>query len=155
MHGLALPIHILAETLGATLGATMVSPWIILPLAGLTMLLIGAHVMSVQVSAMHRTRKRLRIANGLIMMFVVAALAYALGGVPLVTNAKDHPEQARAFVLVWMVIVALLSIVVVLAVIDAIGTAGWGLRTHQAMRRDYRASIAARKPGERGDDARG
>jgi hypothetical protein len=121
----------------------MVSPWIVLPLAGLTMLIIAAHVLSVQVSDMHRMRKRLRIANGLIMMFVTAALAYALGGVTLVTDPKLHPAQARTFIIVWVVIVALLTLVVALAIIDALGTAGWGLRTRHAMRKEFRAKLLA------------
>lgn len=134
---------------------TMVSPWIVLPLAGLTMLLIACHIMSVQVSAMHRARKRLRIANGLLMMFVTAALAYALGSVALVTDAKQYPTQARAFVIVWLVIVTLLTVVVALAVIDALGTAGWGWSTHRALRREFRASLAAKKTTDRGDTTRG
>ncbi len=146
MPGLALPLP--------TLAATMASPWIVLPLAGLTTLLIGSHVMSVQVSDMHAVRKRLRIANGLIMMFVAATLAYALGAVTLVTDPKLHPAQARAFIIVWVVIVALLSIVVALAIIDALGTAGWGLRTHQAMHRDFRAKLIANSPPKSAQSAR-
>ena len=123
----------------------MVSPWIVLPLAGLTMLLIGTHVMAVQVSAMHPVRKRLRIVNGLIMMFVAATLAFALGGVRLVSDPRQHPEQARVFVIVWGVIVGLLAIVVALAVADAIGTAGWGFVRHRALRKEFRSAQAAER----------
>ena len=126
-----------------TLAETMISPWIVLPLAGLTMLIVGAHVLAVQVSAMHPLRKRLRIANGLIMMFVAATLAYALGGVTLVADPRQHPEQARAFVIVWAVIVGLLAVVVALAVMDAIGTTAWGWRKHRSLRKEYRESLIA------------
>ena len=134
-----------------TLAQTMISPWIVLPLAGLTMLIVGAHVLAVQVSAMHPVRKRLRIANGLLMMFVAATLAYALGGVHLVADPRQHPEQARAFVIVWAVIVGLLAVVVALAVADAVGTAGWGWRKHRALRKEYRESLVANAPAHKTD----
>ncbi len=133
----------LSAHVALTLAETMISPWIVLPLAGLTMLLIGAHVLAVQISTMHPFRKRLRIANGLIMMFVAATLAYALGGVSLVADPRQHPEQARAFIIVWVVIVGLLAVVVALAVADAVGTTAWGWRKHRALRQEYRESLIA------------
>ncbi len=124
------------------LADTVLPPIVVLPLAFVTMLVVAAHVMSVQMSDMPLMRKRLRIANGLMMMFVAAALAYALGVANVVTDARANPGGARGFVIVWMVIVALLSIVVVLAVVDALSTLGMGYRQHRTLRREMREELA-------------
>ena len=144
------------------LGETILSPWLVLPVATLTMLFIGAHVLATQVAAMPAYRKRLRIVNGLVMMFVAAALAYALGIAPAVVDARANPVQARAFVAVWLVIIGLLGVVVAIAVMDAVGTAGSGVRNRLASQREFReklaADAAARARAERagsGDGPRG
>ena len=82
----------------------------------------------------------------------------------VVRDPRQHPEQARAFVIVWAVIVGLLAIVVALAVVDAIGTAGWGYVRHRALRKEFRIaqaselaarSTSAQNPQSPGDAPRG
>ena len=52
--------------------------WLVLPMAVVTMLVISWHVMAIQRAKMPASRKRIRTANGLLMLFLTALLAYAL-----------------------------------------------------------------------------
>jgi len=137
------------------LADSMVPGWIVLPLAGATMLFIALHVLAVQISPMDMLRKRLRISNGLIMMLVTAMLAYALGVADIVGNPRGEPAKARAFVLIWMAIVGLLGIVVAIAVADALGTAREALRQRRQMRHEMRERLAENVPAGRGAVRRG
>lgn len=130
------------------LGETLLSPWVVIPLAGATMLITAVHVLAVEVSGLDKLRKRLRIANGVMMMLIAAMLAYALGVAEVVLDPRLQPGSARAFVIVWLMIVGLLGIVVALAIADAIGTAAYGLGQRSALRREFREKLAG---GEDGD----
>ncbi len=57
----------------------MLPPWVVLPLAGLTLLVTAAHVLALQTSDLPSRRRRLRTAAGVLMMLVTGLLAYALG----------------------------------------------------------------------------
>jgi hypothetical protein len=121
--------------LGTTLADTILPAWIVLPLAAITLLVIAVHVLLVSVSSLALVHKRLRIANGVIMMFVASLLAYALGVAQTVGDPRSNPAQARAFVLVWLAIVGLLGIVVAIALFDALGSLRTGYRLHRSLRR--------------------
>lgn len=123
-----------------TLAAAMLPAWIVIPLAGLTMMLIAIHVLSVQMADMPITRKRLRIASGLLMMVLTAMIAYALGIAEIITDAKAQPARARAFIILWTMIVGMLSFVVMLAVIDAYLTMRHGLIAHRKLRGSIRTA---------------
>jgi hypothetical protein len=120
-----------------TLASSPILPaWLVLPIAGAAMLVIAAHTVAIQQTDMPASRKRIRTANGVLMLFVTAMLAYALsimrGG-----GMGDAPDQAREFVLVWMVIMGLLPLVIALAGFDAVNT----LRLHTAARRVLRRQM--------------
>lgn len=125
-----------------TFGAgTMVPGWIAVMLAAPTMLVIAWHILSVQRSGFEITRRRLRIGNGLLMMFITALLAYALGMAQVPDQPRTDPAASRAFVLLWSLIVGLLAIVVALALLDALLTTRSGVRAHRALQRDMDAVI--------------
>lgn len=130
-------------------GTTMLPGWLVLPVAALTLLVVAAHVLAVQAGDMPLRRKRLRIANGLLMMFVTALLAYALGMAGVIQEPIAQPGEARRFVLVWMAIIGLVGIVVALAGADAIATIshGWGVRKHlrQEMREKLGEDLVRRR----------
>lgn len=123
-----------------TLADAMLPAWVVIPLAGLTMMIIAIHVLSVQMSEMPHQRKRLRIASGLIMMILSALIAYALGIAQVVDDPKAQPGPARAFVVIWTLIVGLLSIVVMLALVDAYITTRHGLIAHRRIKAGLRAA---------------
>jgi uncharacterized membrane protein len=121
-----------------TLAETTLPPWVVLPLAGAVLILIARHVLRVQVSETNTFRRRVRIINGLVMMFTAALLAYALGIAPVVVDPKAHPADARTYVLVWTIIVGLLTITVMMAAADAVET----MRVAARLRRELRSELA-------------
>lgn len=135
--------------LAITLASTLLPGWVVIPIAGVVLVVTARHVLRVETSDLDSLRKRLRIANGLLMMLVATLMAYALGLAPVVEDAKTHPGEAKAFVAVWMGILGLLAIVVVLAVADAIGTARAGVRMRRELRAEMRGALAAKHAGER------
>lgn len=75
-----------------------------------TLVVLGAHWVSLGSSSMPALRRRIRGACGLVMMGTVPVLAYALG--------IASPEQPRAFAFSWLLVTALLVLVLVLAMAD-------------------------------------
>lgn len=105
--------------------------WIVFPLAGLTLLVIAAHVAAIRESeGMPASRRRIRTVNGVLMMGTVPLIAYAFG----VATSAD----ARTFTLVWMLIIGLLAIIIVVAWLDAMNT----VRLHRATRLETRERLA-------------
>ena len=64
------------------------------------------------------SRKRIRIANGILMMCGVVSLAYAVG--------VATPDRPREFTLSWTLVLSLMAIIVGVACIDALNS----LRLH-------------------------
>lgn len=132
--------------------ASLLPAWFVLPLAGLTMLVVGVHVLSVQRSPMSTLRRRVRTLSGLTMMLIVALLAYALGVAEVVERPRSDPGAARAFVLVWFAIMLLLIVVVTLAGIDALATAREAMNARAQLRREVLArKLAKRSAGVESD----
>jgi len=141
------------------LAQTSILPaWVVLPVSGLTMLVVACHVLATHAADMPLRRRRLRVANGLLMMFVTALLAYALGVAGVVETPRAQPEQTREFVLVWLAIIGLLGLVVALACADAMATVvrAWGNRRvlkrqlRHAMARDLGQRRAAERAARQG-----
>jgi len=81
------------------LAQTSILPaWVVLPVSGLTMLVVACHVLATHAADMPLRRRRLRVANGLLMMFVTALLAYALGVAGVVETPRAQPADAMATV---------------------------------------------------------
>ena len=88
----------------------------VVPACALLMLVIGVHLHRV----MHRTdlppsRRRIRIANTLVLLAVVPFLAVGLSMV-------DPDVQPRRLAFVWTTTVALLAMSVLLAMLDVLNT---------------------------------
>lgn len=114
-------------------GAPLVTPWVVLPLAILAMLLIAGHIMNLRSAAaaeMPDSRRRIRTANAWLMMFLapIAAMAFSI-----VT-----PGQAREFVLLMSIVVGMLGFIVILACADAVNN----LRIHREAVRKLQEEIA-------------
>ncbi len=126
------------------LGVESILPaWAVLLVAAPMMLFIAGHVVSVQRSAMPRTRRRLRMLNGVLMMLVCALLAYALGIADVPERPRVEPRASGIFVVVWAGIAGLVAVIVLLAVLDALLTASVGLRAHRALRDQAAGTIRA------------
>lgn len=124
----------------------MLPAWAVLPIGGAALVVTAAHVIALQSSAMPARRRRIRTANGLLMMFVTALLSWALGVAPVVTNPAATPDAARTFLLVWSIIISLVALMVVLAALDVAFTARLALADRGRLRRELRAGELQESP---------
>lgn len=103
--------------------------WVVLPMAGFTLVVIGFHLQWMHRAKMPESRRRIRTASNLVSMGAVPLIAVGFG----LINPDDH----RLFVLVWLAIVGLLGIIVLLAMVDVLNN----FRIHAAERRQIRGQI--------------
>jgi len=111
-------------------GVPLVTPWAVIPLAVLAMLFLAGHIMNLQRDKeMPDSRRRIRLANAWLMMFMspIAAMAFSI-----VT-----PGQSREFVVLMTLVVGMLGLIVSLACADAINN----LRIHRHAVRELKAEI--------------
>ncbi|MCA9310901.1 MAG: hypothetical protein KDA21_06825 [Phycisphaerales bacterium] len=114
----------------------------VIPACALLMLMIAVHLHRV----VHRpdlppSRRRIRIANTLVMLTVVPFLAVGL-------SLIDPDVQPRRLAFVWSTTIALLSMSVLLAVLDVVNTVRIFRRRRQVLRARLREVGARRTPGE-------
>lgn len=119
-----------------TIAQSLAPSAFVIPIAFVAMALLTVHVVAVQLREPWGLRRRIRSANGLLMLVLVAVLAYALG--------IASPSNPRPFVLAWMSVVGLVGLVLVVAVADAAAT----VRSHRARLRRIRER-ASGAPRER------
>ena len=114
--------------------------WVSAPLAMLTLVVIAAHLIAMRSADMPESRKRIRTANGWLMLITVPVLAIAFS---LVSSA--NPRQSA---LVWAIAILLLGLVLVMAFVDI----GNNLRLarekqkrlHRTLGSQLRSELAAR-----------
>ncbi|MEO1279920.1 MAG: hypothetical protein AAFV77_13255 [Planctomycetota bacterium] len=114
--------------------------WVSAPLAMLTLVVIAAHLIAMRSADMPESRKRIRTANGWLMLITVPVLAIAFS---LVSSANP-----RQFALVWAIAILLLGLVLVMAFVDI----GNNLRLarekqkrlHRTLGSQLRSELAAR-----------
>lgn len=116
---------------------TPIAPgWIVLPLAGITCVLIAGYITALREapeSLVPPSRKRIRTVSGVVAMMTVALSGFGFGYVP--------PSDARTFVVVWVTVTALLALVLLLAGIDLFDS--WRLaRAARTKRREVIAHAA-------------
>lgn len=92
----------------------LVPAWIALPLAGVVVLILGAHMHAMARSEMPASRRRIRTATGWVMLITTPLTGYAFG----VTS----PSDPRGFLLVWLTVAGLLAIIIFLACIDILNS---------------------------------
>ena len=114
--------------------------WVSAPLAMLSLVVIAAHLIAMRSADMPESRKRIRTANGWLMLVTVPVLAIAFS---LVSSA--NPRQSA---LVWAIAILLLGLVLVMAFVDI----GNNLRLarekqkrlHRTLGSQLRSELAAR-----------
>lgn len=116
----------------------MLPAWVVLPIGCSALVVTAAHVLALQVSDAPARRKRIRTANGLLMMIITALLCWALGVAPVVSNPATTPGDTRTFLLVWSAIITLVALMVVLAAMDVAFTARLALSERGRLRRELR-----------------
>lgn len=113
----------------ATLGA-LLPALAVFPIAGALMVFLAAHILALRKANMPESRRRIRIANGWVMLVLTPLVAGLFGYV--------GPDEPRAFILLSTACVALLGLMVVLAIIDASNNA----RLASVQRKELHREIA-------------
>lgn len=116
---------------------TLAPAWLVLPMAVVALVAVGGHMRAVARSTMPASRKRIRTANGWLMLLLIPLLAYGFG---LAT-----PADKGVFVLVWLAAIALLWMVVMLAAIDILNSWRLGRRERESLRAEILAARAMLK----------
>ncbi len=89
--------------------------WIILPITLGMMLLVSSHMSRIQRSEEPSSRKRIRVANGWIVLF---ALGFTAAGFSLISPSLNP----RLFFIVWAISLVLITTTVMLAMADVLNT---------------------------------
>jgi hypothetical protein len=121
--------QVLAHPEMITLAQSIAPKWFVLPLAFIALLVVAVHWMALGKAQMPVVRKRLRTANGLVMMLAIPVLAYSFGVVDV--------EDKRRFVLAWMTSAGLLIIVLLLAIIDLMQTFAVARQERMVLRDEF------------------
>ncbi len=119
----------LAQVSGQPLGPR----WVVLPMAAVTLVVLAAHVTAIRAAPMPESRRRIRTANGVVMMVLVTVLAYAVG--------VATPSSPGGFALGWMAAVGLLFVVVLLSLMDMLNT----FRLHARETKETKSKIREAK----------
>jgi hypothetical protein len=133
MMGFALTGHRVAIDMSEPLAPA----WLVLPLAILALLVIAGHVLALDKAQMPASRKRIRKVNGILMMFTTPLVAYAF--------AIVSPQRARLFVMVWMIVAGLVTLVLLLALLDVANTWRVTWMERRELRRQMELARAALK----------
>lgn len=115
--------------LAANSSGPMLTPWIVMPIAAVLLIVIGTHLNSLASAPMPASRRRIRVVNGWLMLLTTPLAAYAF--------AMAAPSNTRLFVLVWLAVVGLIGIIVMLALMDLLNTQ----RLYRGVRRELNREI--------------
>lgn len=89
----------------------MVTPWLIIPLAAVGMVLMAGYTLGIQRDDVPPARRKIRTAIGLLYIFILAALAYGIS----IATIEDKKTSAVC----WLLVIGLVGVSVILAMADA------------------------------------
>lgn len=121
----------------ATLRDTPLLPsWVAALVAMPTLVVVAGHVLAIHrvrggSSGMPESRRRLRLANGGLMLVAIPVIAFAFG--------YATPAEPKLFMSLWLVAMWLLGLIVVLAGVDAMVTARIAKRERAQLRKSIRS----------------
>jgi len=108
----------------------LLAAWGVYPAGMAVLVVLALHVASLGRSTMPASRRRIRTANGILMMLAVPVLSFALAGVA--------PADRIVFVVAWTLVAAMVVLMGLMAVADTVNT----LILAREERARLRASIA-------------
>ncbi len=118
-----------------TPSASIIPAWITAPAALVMVILVLAHGAQTWRSAEPPSRRRIRLANASVMMLTLPLLTIGF-------SFLDYRVQPRAWTLVWLCAMALLTVNIALAVLDVANTLRLVRRAQSAVRKALAALSA-------------
>lgn len=109
----------------------LVSIWVSAPLAMITLVTVAAHLLAMRGAHMPESRRRIRTANGWLILITTPLLAIAFSVI--------SPQNTRQFALIWAVAIVLVGFVILMAFIDIANN----LRIARLQRRRLSRSMGA------------
>ena len=112
----------------------IIPPILALPLGGLLMIVVAIHMEHTLDSDAPRSRRRLRVANGWIMLM----------GIPLLVVGSSlvaHDTHPRLFAIVWSTTIIFLTLALTLALGDVLNTMRLASRTNAKLRTQLRSDL--------------
>lgn len=114
-----------------TPAAAPILPWFIaVPAAGVVMVFILLHLRSLSAAAIPTSRRRLRTAGAVAMLFAAPLLAFAVGA--------TTPDQPRVMAMAWLAVIVLMGLIMFIAGLDMLNN----LRLFAQQRRALRDEVA-------------
>lgn len=134
---------------GTTLAqaAPMAPAWVVFPLAGFTLVVVMWHIGGVVRADLEPSRRRIRLANGGVMLALVPLIAYAFG--------VATTSQPRWFAMSWLLVMGLLGLMIVLAIMDSANTARLHTAERIELRRQTREALRVAAASLRETDTKG
>ena len=121
--------------------------WVSAPLAMITLVTVAAHLLAMRGANMPESRRRIRTANGWLILVTVPVLVIAFSVV-----SRSQPRQ---FVLTWVVAMALVCFTILMAVVDMVNNLRLARIQRQRLSRTMGAQLRQQFLAERKDnDAR-
>lgn len=111
--------------------------WLAAALGSGVLVVLGGHLAALGMVPMESRRRRLRATSTVLMMLSVPVGVYAFG--------VATPARPRPYVFVWMLIVALMMVVLLLAVLDVMHS----VRLHRRQMRQLRMEARRLSGSER------
>ncbi len=112
-----------------TLASLSVQPlaplWFVAPMAVAAFLVVAAHLLACLHADMPPSRRRIRLANGSLILVTLPLLAYAL--------CLVAPSQGRPFVIAWTLLAGSTTLVMALAWLDLANNLRLAARERQAL----------------------
>lgn len=122
----------------------LVPIWVSGPMAMVTLVVVAAHLIALRTADMPESRRRIRTANGWLMMVAAPVLVVAFSVV--------QTGSPRPFALVWGVAIMLLCLVLAMAFLDVANNLRLTRIQQRTMRRSMGGGFGQRRARTGGDD---
>ncbi len=103
--------------------------WVIVPPAAFMMLVLAAYIQAMRESEVPESRRKIRTASSLVMIVLQPLLVFLFG--------ISGPHQPRRFVFTAALVLGLVSLLVVLAILDAINNSKIAAQQRAKYRADF------------------
>ncbi len=117
-------------------GGPIAPLWLVLPLAGIALIVQAGYLIALKELPKGRippSRKRIRTASSWLSMFAIPLSAYGFG--------FASTQDPRLFAIVWMVVIALIAGILLLAGLDAVNTLRLHRKAAQELRSEWKTSL--------------